>query len=120
MPTVSELARVTTRDGAVWRACVCCGLLAPLAPDVDRCDGCATPTGQASRGGMATVRLITSLLRDIPPAGATVLERAEWFDRKADVFDRITSEDVALSEEAARLAEGARAEADRLRREAAA
>ncbi len=69
---------------------------------------------------MATVRLITSLLREIPPVGATTVERADWFDRKADVFDRIATEDQALSQEAARLAEGARAEADRLRREATA
>ena len=66
---------------------------------------------------MATVRLISSLLREIPPATGTAEERAAWFDRKAEVFDRISTEDKALAEEAARLAEGARAVADRLRRE---
>jgi hypothetical protein len=114
MPTVSELARVTTRDGAVWRACASCGLLAALPPNIDRCDACAPPP----LDGMATVRLITSLLRDIPPANATSVERAAWFDRKADLLDRISTTDKALAEEAALLAEGARAEADRLRREA--
>ena len=69
---------------------------------------------------MDTVRFITSLLRDLPATNADLLNRAAWFDRKADVFDRICTEDDALAEEAARLAEGARAEADRLRREAAA
>jgi hypothetical protein len=69
---------------------------------------------------MATVRLISSLLREIPPMRATTVERADWFDRKADVFDCIATGDQALAQEAARLAEGARAEADRLRREATA
>jgi hypothetical protein len=68
---------------------------------------------------MATVRLISSLLRDIPPVNATASERADWYDRKAEVFGRISTEDPALAEEAAQLAEGARAEADRLRREVA-
>jgi hypothetical protein len=66
---------------------------------------------------MATVRLISSLLREIPPVGATALEQADWYDRKADVFERISTEDPALAEEAANLAAGARAVADRLRRE---
>ena len=69
---------------------------------------------------MSTVRLITSLLRDTPPTDADPIQRAAWFDRKADIFDRIATDDKALAEEAAQLAEGARAEADRLRREAAA
>lgn len=68
---------------------------------------------------MTTVRLISSLLRDVPPHTASLGERAAWFDRKADVFDRISTEDSALAEEAARLAEGAHAEADRLRQEVA-
>lgn len=66
---------------------------------------------------MATVRLISSLLRDVPPTNATPLERAAWFDRKADLFARIATEDQALAEEAAQAAEGARAEAERLRAE---
>jgi hypothetical protein len=68
---------------------------------------------------MATVRLISSLLREIPPTDCPVAERATWFERKAELFDRISSEDRSLADEAARLAQGARAEADRLRREVA-
>jgi hypothetical protein len=37
----ATVVRVTSRHGAVWRECAGCGLLAPLAPEVDRCDGCA-------------------------------------------------------------------------------
>ncbi len=69
---------------------------------------------------MATVRLISSLLREIPPAQATLLERADWFARKAEVFERIAAEDTWLAEEAAQLADGARAEAARLLAEAGA
>ncbi len=50
MPTVSELARVTTRDGAVWRACTGCGLLSAMAPEHVRCDNCKEPVRPARRG----------------------------------------------------------------------
>jgi len=43
MPTVNDAARITTRDGAVWRTCVGCGLPAPLAPEVDSCPACRRP-----------------------------------------------------------------------------
>jgi hypothetical protein len=43
MPTVNDAARITTRDGSVWRTCAGCGLLAPLPPDVDTCPGCRRP-----------------------------------------------------------------------------
>ncbi len=66
---------------------------------------------------MATVRLMTSLLGDIPPVNVTVGERAAWFDRKADAFERIAAESGPLAAEAAQLAEGARAEAERIRDE---
>ena len=65
---------------------------------------------------MATVRLISSLLREIPPATGTAEERAAWFDRKAEVFERISTEDQALAGEAAQFAEAARAQAEGLRR----
>ena len=82
--------------------------------------GDGTPGGSGVVAvSMTTVRLISSLLRDVPPHNASLGERAAWFDRKAEVFDRISTEDKALAEEAARLAEGARAVADRLRREVA-
>jgi hypothetical protein len=67
---------------------------------------------------MATVRLISSLLAEMPPTDASALVRAAWFDRKADAFDRVASEDQALAQEAADLADGARAAAARLRAEA--
>jgi len=43
MPKVTELARVTTRGGAVWRACVSCGLLAALPGELTRCGACTVP-----------------------------------------------------------------------------
>ena len=48
MPKVTELARVTTRGGAVWRSCVSCELLAALAAELTRCDGCSVrrPAGR--------------------------------------------------------------------------
>jgi hypothetical protein len=44
MPTVSNAARVTSKDGAVWRTCKRCGILAALPPDVDRCANCQPAT----------------------------------------------------------------------------
>jgi hypothetical protein len=40
MPTVSNAARITSRDGTIWRTCGGCGTLAALPPDVDRCATC--------------------------------------------------------------------------------
>jgi hypothetical protein len=40
MPTLSEAARVTVKNGAVWRNCGGCGTLAALPPDIDQCTGC--------------------------------------------------------------------------------
>src|SRR6266540_4160845 len=40
MPTVVNAARITTKDGAVWRECAGCGALAPLAPGVNHCPAC--------------------------------------------------------------------------------
>lgn len=45
MPTVNDAARITTRDGAVWRTCGGCGLLAALLPNTDKCPGCDRRTG---------------------------------------------------------------------------
>jgi hypothetical protein len=64
---------------------------------------------------MDTVRAISALLRDLPPAGVTGEARAAWFDRKADLFDRIAVEDASLREQATDFAGNARAEAVRLR-----
>ena len=49
MPTVNDAARITTRDGAVWRTCGGCGLLAALLPNADKCPGCDRPTATDSR-----------------------------------------------------------------------
>jgi hypothetical protein len=40
MPTVSNAAWITSKDGAVWRTCGGCGTLAALPPNIDRCAGC--------------------------------------------------------------------------------
>ena len=44
MATLSDLARATTRNGAVWRTCTGCGTLAALSPDIDRCSSCRPST----------------------------------------------------------------------------
>ncbi len=54
MPTVSNAARATTKDGAVWRTCTTCGVLAALAPDVEQCTACQ-PTTAARRSGPAVL-----------------------------------------------------------------
>jgi hypothetical protein len=71
MPTVSEVARVTTRDGAIWRTCAGCGALAAMAAEVDRCDPCAL--GEAVVSGWACVVCGASALdgRAMVPAGST-------------------------------------------------
>jgi hypothetical protein len=40
VPTVANGARVTCKDGAVWRVCASCGRLAAYAPEVYHCDDC--------------------------------------------------------------------------------
>jgi hypothetical protein len=40
MPTVVNAARVTTKDGAVWRTCDGCGLLVALPPEIRHCPTC--------------------------------------------------------------------------------
>ncbi|GAA3335458.1 hypothetical protein GCM10020358_03860 [Amorphoplanes nipponensis] len=49
MPTVNDAARITTRDGAGWRTCGGCGLLAALPPAADQCPGCDRPTATDAR-----------------------------------------------------------------------
>ena len=49
MPTVNDAARITTRDGAVWRTCAGCGLLTALPTDVDKCPACDRPTATDAR-----------------------------------------------------------------------
>jgi hypothetical protein len=55
MPTVSNAARITSKDGAVWRTCGGCGTLAALPPDMDRCTTCQ-PNGQPSSPAVVQLR----------------------------------------------------------------
>ncbi len=73
----TEVARVTARDGAIWRTCVGCGVLSALAPEVDRCAVCLL--GQAVASGWACVVCGASALdgRAMVPAGFT--ERGQLF-----------------------------------------
>jgi hypothetical protein len=48
MPTVSNAARITSKDGTVWRTCGGCGALAALPPDVNLCPGCQPDTDASS------------------------------------------------------------------------
>ena len=61
MPTLAEAARLTTRDGAVWRPCRCCGLLAAMPPEIDRCHAC-TPRGTNTGSGLRTRRRAVAAL----------------------------------------------------------
>ena len=51
MPKVSDAARVTTKDGAVWRECPCCARLAAMPPDAILCDECTGETSTRSTSG---------------------------------------------------------------------
>jgi hypothetical protein len=53
---------------------------------------------------------------EIPPANASAVEHAAWFERKANIFDALATEDSRPDGEAARIAENARARAEELRR----
>jgi hypothetical protein len=48
MPTVSNAARITSKDGAIWRTCGGCGALAALPPDINLCAGCQPGTDAQS------------------------------------------------------------------------
>ncbi|WP_204297426.1 hypothetical protein [Actinoplanes campanulatus] len=54
---------------------------------------------------------LSALLRDRPALSTPAIERAAWFDRKADLLERVAS----TTPEAAELATAAREEAARLR-----
>jgi hypothetical protein len=78
MPTVVNAARVTTKDGAVWRECAGCGVLAPLAPDVNHCTAChAEPV----RENAVAALLDLAAMHAAGPAGA-----ADAFDQMADAY----------------------------------
>jgi hypothetical protein len=51
MPKVTDAARVTTREGSIWRECPGCGRLVAMAPEALLCDGCASSAPVRSAGG---------------------------------------------------------------------
>ncbi len=67
MPTVVNAARVTTKDGAVWRECAGCGALAPLAPGVNHCPACQA---EPVREYAVSVLLDLAAMHAGGPAGA--------------------------------------------------
>jgi hypothetical protein len=62
---------------------------------------------------------LAALLRSMPGLTASDSERADWFDRKADLLGRVASRDGHLSAEAVELAGLARQRAASLREGAA-
>lgn len=54
MPKVSQAARATVKDGAVWRTCPTCQRLAAMAPDALFCDTCAATPNLSQREGSWT------------------------------------------------------------------
>jgi hypothetical protein len=72
-------------------------------------------TNPIEDGPMAGTRAINALLRSRPDRDALDGQWADWFERKANVFDLIASRDPHLAKESAALAADARACARRLR-----
>src|SRR5690242_16964071 len=95
MPKVVDAARVTTRDGAVWRECAGCGLLAPLAPDVQHCKDC---TAAPIRDGAVDALLGMAALHAGGAEGA-----AADFDRMAQFYRRLASGPAYTTDQAADL-----------------
>jgi hypothetical protein len=58
MPTVNDAARITSRQGSVWRYCAGCALFSPLPPDTASCSNCTRPFRNSA---------------DSPPLGASDL-----------------------------------------------
>jgi uncharacterized paraquat-inducible protein A len=50
MASLAGCVRVTTKHSAVWRSCVGCTQLAPLAPNEIRCRNCRTPAKRRPAG----------------------------------------------------------------------
>jgi hypothetical protein len=65
---------------------------------------------------MTTSAAIADLLRSVPCVDAPLVTRAAWFDRKADVFDRLAEAGGPDEVEAQRMALHARAVASLIRR----
>jgi hypothetical protein len=65
---------------------------------------------------MTIVVALTELLRSVPCVDAPMEHRAAWYDRKAEVFDRIAEDGGPEAIEAERMALRARATASLIRR----
>ncbi|MFD0557103.1 hypothetical protein FB566_2359 [Stackebrandtia endophytica] len=63
---------------------------------------------------MTLVRAISDLLSMMPGPDADIADRVKFFQRKAEVFDRVAAEDAEHSTEAAELAQKARTQASEL------
>jgi hypothetical protein len=100
VPTVSEVARVTTRDGAIWRTCAGCGALAAMAAEVDRCDACLT--------GAPVVAGIAGWLRLAELHAGGRLGAAAAFESLAASYDGSAAGLAAELREAAGLLRGER------------
>lgn len=66
MPKLSDAARVSAPDGAVWRPCTGCGALAALTPDTERCPRCrrkdeALPADAFTPGDVEAIRFAGNL-----------------------------------------------------------
>ncbi|MEO3747060.1 hypothetical protein [Plantactinospora sp. B5E13] len=62
---------------------------------------------------------LSALLRTMPNLSTTDRERAEWFDRKADLLERVAADGRGCDPvEVRELARAARVKADELRQEA--
>ncbi len=80
MPTVANAARVTCKDGAVWRVCASCGLLAAYAPEVYHCDDCqAAPVREGA---------VAALLALVTWHAGGPARMAVAFGRLADAYER--------------------------------
>jgi hypothetical protein len=84
-----------------------------------RTDGQTTPAGtgghRRGRDPGTTEARIAALLRDVPRPGEDAATRAEWFDRKADLFTDIAETGGPTAADAGDAAHQARVEARRLR-----
>jgi hypothetical protein len=106
MPKVVDAARITTRAGLVWRACVGCGTLAPLGPSEQHCRDCSVnPNGLAvpvvsvpGRRAPRDRREVVGLL-----AGPAVLAARDVYARSSSDVLRIAAL-VEISAAAAALA----------------
>ena len=106
MPKVVDAARITTRAAVVWRSCVGCGSLSPLAPAEQRCRDCsisrtqnaATVAAGPKRRAPRDRRELVGLL-----AGPAVLATRDVYARSSSDVLRVAAL-VEISAAAAALA----------------